>query len=156
MRFVWIIKNKLAQSEYPSIENLCNIRKEGIRAIVSLERRNDEFKAKLREKKFKHLEEHIEDYHAPTMEQLFRIIDFIDFMIKNKKPVLVHCFVGSRSGAVLVSYLIYHGKSLKDALVEISKIIPATADYSLLIDALIEFENKCKQKRSEAIKSVRH
>jgi protein-tyrosine phosphatase len=44
-------------------------------------------------------------------------------MIKRKKPVLVHCIAGGRSGTVLVSYLINQGRSYNDSISTVRELI---------------------------------
>ncbi len=147
MHVVWLCENALAQSEYPGTTSLDDLHDKGIRAIVSLERRPDADVVK--EKGFEYLEECIEDHTAPSMEQLIRINQFIDSMMSKQRPVLVHCLLGSRSGAILVSHLIYHGKSYTKAFAEVKNMIPITGDYSSLREALKKFEKECKRRNAK-------
>ena len=118
MKINWIIENILAHSRYPyARDQLDDLYNQGIRAIVSLVNRRDE--DIIKEKGFEYLEMGVKDCTAPTIDQLIRINKFIDSMINKKKPVLVHCIAGGRSGTVLVSHLIYHGKSFNDSLSEV-------------------------------------
>ncbi|MCK4731327.1 MAG: dual specificity protein phosphatase family protein [Methanophagales archaeon] len=120
MKINWIIENMLAHSRYPyARDQLDDLYKKGIRAIVSLVNRRDEDKYFIKEKGFEYLEESVKDCTAPTIDQLIRINKFIDSMINIKKPVLVHCIAGGRSGTVLVSYQIHHGKTFDDSLSEV-------------------------------------
>lgn len=121
MKINWIIENKLAHSLYPykrdQLEDLYD--KKRIRAIVSLVNRSDEDKDFIKEKGFEYLEVGVKDQTAPTIDQLIRINKFINSMININKPVLVHCVAAGRSGTVLVSYQIYHGKTFDDSLSEV-------------------------------------
>lgn len=134
----WIARNALAHSKYPRRRNLSGLYKKGIRAIVSLERRPDS--QIIKEKGFEYLEVYVRDFTAPTIDQLMRIIEFIDLMITKKKPVLVHCLVGGRSGTVIAGYLIYHGKSSHDAISEVRSKIPYAVDVPSQGEILKEFE----------------
>lgn len=120
MKINWIIENVLAHSRYPyARDQLDDVYNKGIRAIVSLVNRRDEDKYFIKEKDFEYLEVGVKDCTAPTIDQLIKINKFIDSMIDKKRPVLVHCIAGGRSGTVLVSHLIYHGKSFNDSLSEV-------------------------------------
>ena len=114
----WIIKNKLAHSGLPHPTDLDYLYRRGIKAIVSLVHLPNVYNPFIK-KKFEYLEVGVTDWTAPTIDQLIRIGKFIDSMINKNKPVLVHCIAGGRSGTVLVSYLIYHGKSFDDSLSEV-------------------------------------
>ena len=150
MKINWIIENMLAHSLYPykrdQLEDLYD--KKRIRAIVSLVKRRDEDRDFIQEKGFEYLEMGVKDCTAPTIDQLIRINKFIDSMINKKKPVLVHCIAGGRSGTVLVSHLIYHGKSFNDSLSEVrNKIKGANAVNCLPQEEILKkFEIHIKEK----------
>jgi tetratricopeptide (TPR) repeat protein len=138
----WIIEDALAYSEYPYTEELDILYEEGVRAIVSLERRYD--KAIIKEKGFEYLEVYVKDYTAPTIDQLTRINRFVDSMIDKKKPVLVHCIAGGRSGTVLTSYLISRGRSFNNALKEVRTKVPFAVDDFTQEEVLQLFEMKAR------------
>lgn len=122
----WILQGKLAQSSFFGITQLDAIKKEGIKAIVSLVQRDDV--EIIKQKGFIYFEEYIVDFTPPTIEQLFRICEFIDSMIQEEKPVLVHCIAAGRSGTAIAGYLIYKGQSYESAVSDVKrKIDGATA-----------------------------
>lgn len=147
MEIKWFIENALAQSKYPRRRNLNDLYKKGIRAIVSLEIQPD--REIIKEKGFEHLEVYVRDFTAPTINQLTKIIEFIDLMISKEKPVLIHCLVGGRSGTVIVGYLIYHGKSFDDALSEVRSKIPSAVQVPSQIEVLKEFETIVRERKTE-------
>jgi len=132
----WLIEGVLAQSKYPETTELAALWKQGIRALVSVEERED---ADALEQGFECLEEPIEDFTAPSLEQLSRIVDFIEAMRAQGKPVLVHCLIGGRSGGVLAAYLIHRGFRPDEALRRAKQLVPSAADYPEIQDALREY-----------------
>src|SRR5919202_5491050 len=49
----------------------------------------------------------IEDYGAPSLEELDYVVNYISRQIDNGKPVMVHCSGGKgRTGTILAAYLI--------------------------------------------------
>ncbi len=123
MKVNWVIENMLAHSMYPSKEQFNDFYKIGIRAIVSLVKRSDNEKILMNKLGIKYFEVGVKDFTAPTIEQLEKINTFIDSMINKKKPVLVHCIAGGRSGTVLISYLIKHGGSFNDSILKVRELI---------------------------------
>ncbi|MFL6397810.1 MAG: dual specificity protein phosphatase family protein, partial [Nitrososphaeraceae archaeon] len=55
----------------------------------------------------------IEDYGAPSLEELDYVVSYIIRQIDNGKPVMVHCSGGrGRTGTILAAYLIKTGNVL--------------------------------------------
>jgi atypical dual specificity phosphatase len=61
--------------------------------------------------------EPIPDFHAPTQEQIEKIITYIDSHIENGIPVGVSCNAGiGRSGVILACFLVHKGLTARGAL----------------------------------------
>ncbi|WP_324736351.1 dual specificity protein phosphatase family protein [Thermococcus sp. SY098] len=88
----------------------------------------------------------IEDFSAPTLEQLINIVRWIDEKAKDGKKVLIHCFGGSgRSGTIAVAYLMYsQGLSLRDALTRVRSLKPSAVETWSQMDILRKFERYLK------------
>ncbi|MBO8174365.1 MAG: dual specificity protein phosphatase family protein [Thermococcus sp.] len=92
----------------------------------------------------------IEDFSAPTLNQLIEIVKWIDERVKEGKKVLIHCFGGSgRSGTIAVAYLMYsQGLSLKDALMKVRSLKPSAVETWSQMDILRKFEKYLKEHKS--------
>ncbi len=118
----WIIEGKLAASSKPrTVEDLKHWWNEGIRAVINLLQDyektvpDDEY-VKIG---FDYLSFPIPDMDAPDVEDLKRLVKWIDERIRAGKPVLVHCFAGlGRTGTVITAYIIYKEKLSVDEAIK--------------------------------------
>jgi atypical dual specificity phosphatase len=142
--FGWLERSKLAGSGRPMSEpELEALKVEGIRAIVSLTGTplNPDIVRKLG---FEYLHSHMSA--EPIVEQLRKILQFVERMNAQSKPVLVHCGEGiGRTGTVLAAYLIYHGDRTGEAIRKVRSKRPGSVQTLEQEKALHEFENFMKQ-----------
>src|SRR2546426_321575 len=95
------------------------LRKMGYSVVVSLEcDRLNTFE--IQDAGFEHKKICVEDFSAPTLDQVDDFVAFVDSKIAEGKKVLVHCFAGrGRTGTMLAAYLIHQGMSAEAAVREI-------------------------------------
>ena len=95
--FNWVIEDKLAGSGVPtSLREIKWLAKEhGIRSIVTIKEKplpSEWFKSSgIGERKIDYFHLSIEDYVAPSLEELDHVVNYISRQIDNGKPVMVHC-----------------------------------------------------------------
>jgi len=142
--FSWIDPCKLAGSARPESEtDLESLKKLGIRAIVSLTEEPLDFDVD--RLGFDYLHSPITDFEAPSQDQLFKIIRFIEESISKSKPVLVHCAAGKgRTGLVLAAYLVRHGKRADDAINQVRALRPGSIEMPVQQDAVRLYAKNCK------------
>ena len=111
--FKWVIEDKLAGSGAPtSLHEIKWLAKEhGIRSMVTIKEKplpSEWFKSSgIGEGKIDYFHLSIEDYGAPSLEELDNVVNHISRQIDNGKPVMVHCSGGKgRTGTILAAYLI--------------------------------------------------
>ncbi|TLZ72237.1 MAG: hypothetical protein E6K10_02880 [Methanobacteriota archaeon] len=103
--------------------DLEEIRKAGFSVIVSfeVERLDPE---EIRAAGFEHVLMPVEDFEAPTLEQLREFNELCDRRIAEGKKVLAHCWAGrGRTGTFLASRLIWRGATTRDAITEVREKI---------------------------------
>jgi len=92
----------------------------------------------------------IPDFGAPSVEELLRVLEWIDGQVRRDKRVLIHCMGGcGRSGMVAVAWLMYsQGLTLRDALSRVRAIRPCAVETEGQMEALQKLEKYLKQPSS--------
>lgn len=93
----------------------------------------------------------VEDYHAPTVEEIDSTVKFIENEIKANRPVLVHCAAGKgRTGTILGAYLLRNENiGARDAITRIRNIRPGSIQTDSQEKSLYEFEKYLKDKSTK-------
>jgi atypical dual specificity phosphatase len=111
--FNWVIVDKLAGCGIPtSLREIKWLAKEhGIRSIITIKEKplsSEWFKSSgIGEGKIDYFHLSIEDYGAPSLEELDYVVNYISIQIDNGRPVMVHCSGGKgRTGTILAAYLL--------------------------------------------------
>ena len=89
----------------------------------------------------------IEDFTAPSLDQLLEILQWIGARVREGKRVLIHCMGGlGRSGTVAVAWLMYSKNlRLREALRRVRSLRPGaieTPDQMEVLQKLQEFLEK--------------
>ena len=123
--FNWIVERKLAGSE--DLRSLSEVKwlvKQGVRSIVTIKEKplpsewfiNDNTN-------IDNFHISIQDYGAPSLEELDYVVNHINQQIDRGRPVVVHCSGGKgRTGTILAAYLIKKGASADQAIKRLRKI----------------------------------
>ena len=99
--------------------DFARLRKMGYSVVVSLEcDRLNTFE--IEDAGFEHKKICVEDFSAPTFDQIDEFLAFVDAKLADGKKVLVHCYAGrGRTGTMLAAHLIRRGMSPEAAIREI-------------------------------------
>lgn len=131
--FSWVMPGKLAGAAKPGStnaeeEDLRFLHEQGLRAIVTLcsQPINPALATELG---FMTKHVPIEDFTAPSFEQIEKAVGFIERRITNNQPVLVHCRAGfGRTGTILACYLVKRGMSPTQAIAEVRRARPGSVE----------------------------
>lgn len=157
MKISWIEPNLLAASAIPiDAKDLQSLHDQGLRAIISLtEQPLTIFKSismeLLKKIDIIYLHVPVPDQHPPTMEQAHAIVQFIEAMRTQQRPVLVHCHAGiGRTGTILHLYYIAQSLSFDQANDMVKRRRPYSAMLSSRQQAfLVEYERAMKHANEE-------
>ena len=99
--------------------DFARLRKMGYSVVVSLEcGRLNTFE--IEDAGFEHKKICVDDFTAPTLDQVDEFVSFVDAKHAEGKKVLVHCYAGrGRTGTMLAAFLIHQGMSAAAAIREI-------------------------------------
>jgi atypical dual specificity phosphatase len=137
MNFGWVLEDELAGSMGPaSFDDLSFLYHNGVRAVIRMEERTIAADTGNRVDMVDMFEP-VTDFTAPHLEQIHRMVEFIDQQVAEQRPVAVSCYAGiGRTGTVLACYLVHRGQEPADAINRIRELRPRsvqTADQEAAV-----------------------
>ncbi|HKU50209.1 MAG TPA: dual specificity protein phosphatase 23 [Nitrososphaera sp.] len=146
--FSWVIEGKLAGCGLPFTEDEFEwLVERGIRSIVTVREvplPSDWFSGS--DVSYKHVK--VEDFGAPTIEELDASVAYIEEQIAAGRPVMVHCAAGKgRTGTVLAAYLVKNENlTAQQAIEKLRRIRPGSVQSVVQETAVSMYEKFLKSK----------
>lgn len=141
-RFYWVIEGQLAGSSRPGAfgtslaADLAVLRGHGIQSVLTLTE-TPVVAHELEAAGLDTLHLPVNDFHAPTTQQMLRALAYIDASLAENMPVVVHCMAGQgRTGTILAAWLLQSGLSADDAIAEIRALAPGAIESAPQVAAL--------------------
>ena len=129
--FIW--NNMIAGSAHPGhgrglASALSSLRKQGIKAILSLTEEPLEFPT-LREFEMNYLHIPVDDFTAPSPEQIDEAIDFMLEQAQKPNGVMVHCHAGiGRTGTILACFMVRQDMDANEAIQFVRRTRPGSLE----------------------------
>jgi atypical dual specificity phosphatase len=141
-RFYWVIDRQLAGCSRPGahgqsiLDDLAILRDHGIQSVLTLTE-TPLVAHELEAAGLDTLHLPIDDFQAPTTQQMLQALAYIDTSLAENMPVAVHCLAGQgRTGTVLAAWLLRSGLSAEDAIAEIRALAPGAIESAPQVAAL--------------------
>lgn len=147
--FSWVVEGKLAGCGLPVTEDEFEwLVDQGIKSVVTVREvalPSDWFDGS--DIDYLHLQ--VEDFGAPTIEELDQAVDFIDQQTNNDRPVMVHCAAGKgRTGAVIAAYLVKkQNLTAEQAIAKLRRMRPGSIQSVSQETAVSVYEKYLKSKK---------
>ena len=141
-RFYWVIDGQLAGCSRPGAhgpsiaDDLAVLRENGIQSVITLTE-TPVLAHVIEAAGLDALHLPVDDFHAPTTQQMLRALAYIDTSLAENMPVAVHCLAGQgRTGTILAAWLLRSGQSADDAISEIRALAPGAIESAPQVAAL--------------------
>jgi atypical dual specificity phosphatase len=151
--FGWVLDGKLAGSGLPmTYSQFFWLIKHGIKTIITVREVplpsnwfTDSIK-NIDSDNINYLHLSVEDFGAPSIEEIDSTVDYIQRQIDNRKPVMVHCAAGKgRTGTILAAYLLKNENlTAEQAIKKIRNLRPGSIQSNIQEMTISIYENYLK------------
>jgi atypical dual specificity phosphatase len=151
--FGWVLDGKLAGSGLPmTYSQFFWLIKHGIKTIITVREVplpsnwfTDSIK-NIESDNINYLHLSVEDFGAPSIEEIDSTVDYIQRQIDNRKPVMVHCAAGKgRTGTILAAYLLKNENlTAEQAIKKIRNLRPGSIQSNIQEMTISIYENYLK------------
>lgn len=143
MNFSWILEGSLAGAQGPTnTRDITFLKLNDILAVVRMEERT----ISVEPWQLVELYEPVPDFAAPSMEQIHRIVNFVEEQMETwERPVVVTCAAGmGRTGTILACYFVKVGYQPQEAIDHVRQERPGSIQSRDQVDAVHQYARYLK------------
>ena len=143
MNFGWVLNDELAGSQGPaSLDDLSFLYHQGVRAVIRMEERTIAADSGT-DLDLVDMFEPVPDFTPPNLDQIQRMVEFIDQQTAEQRPVVVSCYAGiGRTGTVLACYLVHRGATAVDAINRVRELRPGSVQTPEQEAAVLQYADR--------------
>ena len=128
-RIHWIIPGDLGGMSLPRGGEIAKLARQGVTGLISLTEEASHIGSAAHDAGLTWLHLPIDDFHAPSLEQIDDAVSFIRREINSGGSVVVHCFAGrGRTGTILAAYLVFTGVPPDEAIAHVRSVQPGSIE----------------------------
>lgn len=152
--FFWFTENNIAGMERPGTyhaleQDLNFLKAKGIEVVISLTLDSLQ-RELLGQYDFELFHIPMADGDAPTIPQIEKFVNYVNYSLSNGQRVLVHCGAGyGRTGTMFACYLVSLGYPATKAISEVRKKRPQAIENKLQEQRINEYESYLKERRNK-------
>lgn len=133
--FSWLVPGRVAGMGRPRAEHAAWLREQGVTAVLSLTRQLPEGFSEFEQA---HLP--VEDFTAPTLDQLRQGVEFLRAVVAHGGAAVVHCAAGvGRTGTFLAAYLVGEGHAAGSAIRAVRAARPGSIETAEQEQVVVEY-----------------
>lgn len=149
--FAWFTEHRIAGMERPGSyhplgEDLSFLKSRGVEVIISLTI------APLGKEGFEGFDFEvfhipIPDGAAPGIPEIERFVNYVNYGLRNRKGIVVHCGAGyGRTGTMVACYLVSIGRGAREAIAEVRRAVPPAIENAAQEARVAEYETYLRGK----------
>ena len=146
--FSWIEKPLLAAMSRPEdAKDLVWLRDQGIQVVVSLTE-DPAPRRWVNEAGLFAIHVPIEDFHAPSIEQIETVLASVEKAQARKMGVVIHCQAGlGRTGTLLACYFVRKGMGSSTAIAKVRQLRPGSVETVAQEEAIHEYARHWRERQ---------
>lgn len=149
----WITPNLAIGGEIRDLELL---RSKGISALINLQAEHNDDETRLRECGMEYLRLPIKDGHAPNINQIQKMVDWVNLQSSQGRKIYMHCAAGvGRAPTMAIAFLISMGFTAEEARIQVKMKHVDTDLGPRQVAATIEYESILNRKEPPTAEKVR-
>lgn len=144
----WIVPHRIAAMARPTEVEMARLSRDGVTAVLSLTEEAASIGRWAAAEGLRWLHVPVQDFDAPSMQQVDQAVGFITGELEREGAVVVHCGAGlGRTGTIVACYLVAAGRSSDAAIARVRDARPGSIETAAQEDLIRKFASRGSDSR---------